>query len=350
MKIQILAFLTTFLLCISCNNEDIPLIKKNSYDVYIGGVDNNKACYWKNGQQIFVQGGENLVGTQIIVDNNDVYLFGTNIKELNPKPAWYFWKNGVKHKVSEYLNTASDNDFSLYSTMTVHNGDIYFLGMATNPSSTSVMDRYHYCYWKNGVKTVLETLSAKMEIILNSGTHIFNNEVYSAVLKDTTLSPIPHWELGYYKNTAFNLLTNPNHHIPHDLIKDPSNPSQLYLITKTNTYPLQHISSIRNITSGNDIQIPANILQSKINQVCFEGSDKYYIGKDFYYKNNTLVPMNTTGGFNNIGQFTVKDNNVYSTRTNATATSVKFYINDVETQSLPDMTKSGFNSIFVVKK
>jgi hypothetical protein len=78
MKIQILAFLSLLLCCLSCQDED-PQEKVASYDVYIGGVDNFKASYWKNGQQTFVQGGENLMGTQIIVDNNDIYLFGTNI-------------------------------------------------------------------------------------------------------------------------------------------------------------------------------------------------------------------------------------------------------------------------------
>ncbi|MEJ5106166.1 hypothetical protein [Chryseobacterium sp. MYb328] len=114
MKIQILAFLTAFLFCISCNNEDSTLIeKKASYDVYLGGVDEFKACYWKNGQQTFVQEGENLMGTKIIVDNNDMYLFGTNIDKIDPKPAWYFWKNGIKHNVSEYLNASNDPNFSI---------------------------------------------------------------------------------------------------------------------------------------------------------------------------------------------------------------------------------------------
>lgn len=82
----------------------------------------------------------------------------------------------------------------------------------------------------------------------------------------------------------------------------------------------------------------------------FEGSDKYYIGKKFYYKNSNLVQLNDPAGFNSIGHFEVKDQNIYMTKLNLDQNSVKFYINDVETLSLSDITKGCFNSIFVVKK
>ncbi|WP_160139406.1 hypothetical protein [Chryseobacterium sp. c4a] len=352
MKIQILAFLAAFLFCISCNNDDSTLQEKTaSYDVYLGGVDEFKACYWKNGQQTFVQGGENLMGTKIIVDNNDVYLFGTNVDKIDPKPAWYFWKNGVKHNVAEYLNAGADDEFAIYSDMIVHNGDIYFLGKATNPSSTSSQDKYQYCYWKNGIKTVLETYGSGSSVRLSGGIEVFNNIVYTSIRKNIDLSNYPTvtWDLGYYNNNTYYTLFNTDKLLPHKFINDPSNPSQIYMITKTNAYTLS-ISSIKNITSGNDIQIPANIAQNGISQVYFEGSDKYYIGKDFYYKNNTLVSINNANGFNDIGQFTVKDQNIYTTRYNPNQTSVKFYINDVETQSLPNIMRGCFNSIFVVKK
>lgn len=348
MKIQILAFLAAFLLCVSCNNEDSSLLeKKASYDVYLGGVDEFKACYWKNGQQTFVQGGENLMGTKIIVDHNDIYLFGTNIDKLDPVPAWYFWKNGIKHNVAEYLNAGSDDHFAIYSDMIVHNGDIYFLGAASNPSSTSSQDKFQYCYWKNGVKTVLETYGPGGPVRPGGGIEVINNTIYAAIRKNFDLStyPTPTWDLGYYNNNTYHTLFNTDKILPYKFINDPSNPSQTYLITKTDEYPLK-ISSIKNITSGNDIQIPAN----NISQVYFEGSDKYYIGKDFYYKNNALVPINNPNGFNDIGQFAVKDQNIYTTRYNSSLASVKFYINDVEIQSLPNIMRGCFNSIFVVKK
>lgn len=354
MKIQILTFLSLLLCCLSCQDED-PQEKVASYDVYIGGVDNFKASYWKNGQQTFVQGGENLMGTQIIVDNNDIYLFGTNIAQIDPTPAWYFWKNGVKHNIAQYLNATNDTYFSILGEMEVHNGDIYFLGTATNPSSTSPQDAYQYCYWKNGVKTVLETYGQGSTITPGGGIKVYNNEVYAAVRKNFSYLPTPSWDVGYYKTGNYHLLTNTDRILPHSFINDPSNPSQFYMLTRNADTPTtpsnpSDIASVKNITSGSDIQIPANIIQNSITSMYFDGSDKYYIGKNFYYKNNNLVPINDPGGFNIIGRFAVKDQNIYTTRFNPSHSSVKFYINDVETMSLQDVMKGCFNSIFVVKK
>lgn len=355
MKIQFLAFLAVFIFFVSCNEDSDPVEKTASYDVYVGGVDNFKAAYWKNGQQTFVQGGDNLMGTQIIVDHNDVYLFGTNIEKIDPTPAWYFWKNGVKHNIAQYLNSTNDSHFSILGKMEVHNGDIYFLGTATNPSPASSQDLYQYCYWKNGVKTVLETYGQGNSIMPGGGIKVYNNDIYVAVRKNFSYFPVPSWDLGYYKNGNYHLLASTGTIVPHSFINDPSNPSQFYMLTgnadtPTNPSNPNDISSVKNITSGSDIQVPANILQSNITDMRFEGSDKYYIGKKFYYKNSNLVQLNDPAGFNSIGHFEVKDQNIYMTRLNLDQNSVKFYINDVETLSLSDITKGCFNSIFVVKK
>ncbi|MDR2238774.1 MAG: hypothetical protein LBE92_21885 [Chryseobacterium sp.] len=348
MKIQILTFLAVLLLCVSCHNEEDPIpIETASYDVYLGGVDTFKACYWKNGQQVFVQDGENIMGTEVIVDQNDVYLFGTNIKQINPEPAWYFWKNGVKHNVAQYLNAGNDSHFTIGGGITVHNGDIYFSGTATNPSSTSPQDKYQYCYWKNGVKTVLETYGDNNPIMMGGGLKIINNEVYVVARKNLNYDPVPTWDLGFYKNGIFHTLANTNELIALNMVNDPSNASQAYLLTRKTTGT--NINAVKNITSGSDLQVPANIIQSGVSQLYFEGSDQYYVGKDFYYKNNTLISMNNADGFNTIGHFAAKDQNIYTTRLNSSSLSVKFYINDVEIQSLPDISKSCFNSIFVVK-
>lgn len=354
MKIQILAFLALFFSVTSCNDDrSDPIEKAASYDVYLGGIDEFKACYWKNGQQTFVQGGENLKGTQIIVDNNDIYLLATNIETIDPVESLYFWKNGVKHNVAQYLNTApntaseSDN-LMVAQTMTINNGDIYFTGVVKNPAPTSSQDLYQHCYWKNGVKTVLESFGSTNQVLPGS-LGIFNNEVYVASRRNFQYTPNPTWDLGYYKNNTYHVVTSSL--LPHQFIQDPSNQSQFYLSTRNSftPYSSQNIFSVKNITSGNDIQIPANIIQSGIRSMYFEDADKYYVGKDFYYKNNTLVPMNSPNGFNNIGYFAVKDHNIYTTRYNPTQKSVKFYINDVEAQSLLDISRSCFNSIFVVK-
>lgn len=355
MKTQILAFLTLFLFCASCSDENSdPLEKKTaSYDVYLGGTDDYKACYWKNGQQTFVPGGENLNGIQVVVDNNDIYLLATTIQPMNQIKEWYFWKNGVKHNVAEYLNvepnTATDNDkLFLASQIKVNNGDVYFSGVIRHYNPSTGQNTYQHCYWKNGVKTILDSHANS---IFSGGLEVFNNDVYVASRKNFQYNnpAMPSWDLGYYKNNTFHVVSNSL--IFHDFIKNSSNSAQFYLSTRNPnpSYISQYIYTVKDIISGNDIQIPANIIQSGIIDMYAEGTDKYYIGKDFYYKNNTLVQMNNSNGFNTISHFAAKDQNIYTTRLHPTMSSVKFYINDVEAQSLPDISKGCFNSIFVVK-
>lgn len=353
MKTQILTFFILFLFCMSCSNENSDSLEKRtaSYDVYLGGTDNYKACYWKNGQQTFVPGGENLNGIQIVVDNNDIYLLATNIEPVSQAKEWYFWKNGVKHNVAEYLNvepnTAVDNDkLSLSSQIKVNNGDVYFSGVIRQHNPTTGQNTYQHCYWKNGVKTILDSHANS---IFSGGLEIFNNDVYVASRKNFQYTNPITWDFGYYKNNTFHIVSHSL--IFQNFIKNSSNSSEFYLSTRNPALSnsSQNIYAVKDVISGNDIQIPANIIQSGIINMYAEGADKYYIGKDFYYKNNTLVQMNNSDGFNTISHFAVKDQNIYTTRLHPSMGSVKFYINDVEAQSLPDISKGCFNSIFVVK-
>lgn len=356
MRNLILPFILLLTFVFSCRENDADEgLEKNtaSYDVYVGGVDEYDACYWKNGQKISLAGGENLLGTYIHVeDNGDVYMLANNIDQLGGShtvPAWYFWKNGVKYNVADYLNVAPNTlstpyNLEIWNKLTVHNGDIYFTGIIKNPNPISSSDTFQFCYWKNGVKTVLETFSSANPVQFGCiGFH--NNDVYVTTRRNFVYNyGFSTWDLGYYKNNVYHYLQS-NLHSKYFL----NDASDIYLVS--NDGSLSNNIFVKNLINGNDLTLPSNLPQNNIVNMTWDNLDKYYIGNNFYYKNNSLVTMTNSSGYNFIGQFLAKDQNIYMTRYNQNAIDpgVKFFINNVEVLSLPDRKRGCFNSIFVVE-
>lgn len=349
MKTLILPFLFLLTLVISCKTDNLEILqeKTTSYDVYVGGVDEYNACYWKNGQKISLPGGENLQGTYVTVDNNDVYMLANNIASLggnNTISSWYFWKNGVRYNVAQYLNVApntinDDLSLQLWNNFTVKDGNIYFSGIIRNPNPTSSADLFQLCSWKNGAKTVLESFSSYNSQSAGA-IGIFNNDTYVATRK-INLPTISSWNTGFYKNGIYNLVTN--NVLPRRFISDATG---MYLLYSN----ISGSISIKNIVTNTNLSIPTNIAQSGITELSWDNSDKYYIGSNFYFKNNNQVQISDANNFNNIGHFVAKDQNIYMTRYNSSVggTAVKFYVNNVEVMSLPNTARGCFNSIFVV--
>ncbi|WP_131725371.1 hypothetical protein [Chryseobacterium sp. Leaf180] len=348
MKNFILPFLLLLLFNISCENQDELLESKvASYDVYVAGTENLQVAYWKNNQKTILPGGDNLNGVQIEVDNNDVYVLAVNIESIDQVPAWYFWKNGVKNNVAQYLNvtenttTVKDN-LSLSRKMIVSNGNVYFAGTMKNPNPTSSADQFQICYWKNGIKTVVSSTSSEYV----GGFEIFNNDIYMVTRKN--FNPLNMtWDLTHYKNGAvFSAVANTSV-APEDYYK---NLSDLFLLEKSFSSPPNNYSytqSYKNVQTSANFNMPANINTAAIKYIYWNDTDQYYVGNTFYYKNSTLVQINDPTGFNQIGHLFVNDQNIYMTRIHNNM--VKFYINNVETMMINDITKGCLNDIFVVQ-
>ncbi|MBO6184820.1 MAG: hypothetical protein J6O88_09045 [Chryseobacterium sp.] len=344
MRNLILPFILLLTSVFSCRENDIndELEKKTaSYDVYVGGTENLQVSYWKNNQKTILQGGNNLNGIQIDVDNNDIYVLAVNIDFISNIPAWYFWKNGNKHEVSQYLNvlpntTLQMDNLRLIPKMIVNSGDIYFAGTVKIINPTSGLSTYQLCYWKNGVKTIISTQNEEMI----GGFEIYNNDIYITTRKNydpTTFS----WDLVHYKNGVQLTSTNTTHQIPKGYYKTSSG---IFLLEKNIQ---NNIQSYKNVHTNTVINLPTNITQGPINSIYWNENEHFYIGSDFYYKNNTLVQINDPNGFNRIGHLLTKDQNIYMTRIKDSA--VKFYINNVETIMITDISKGCFNSICVVQ-
>ncbi|MBW8523950.1 hypothetical protein K0U91_01745 [Chryseobacterium chendengshani] len=350
MKNLLLPFLLILALVFSCRSENDEMLEKNanSVNLYIAGAENNQACYWKNGQKVILSNGTGLYASQIIVENNNVYVYGAMTSEytlnLSSKHL-YLWINGTKNNLDEYLQDVPDpnpsNNFQISSRMIVENGNIYFCGSITNSTIPSQTNQTYY-YWKNGIKYQISNDPA----LTSPGMYqLINNEIYLGIRKNYQYNPLT-WETGFYKNNIYSPLTNDSQ------ILD-------FLTDNTGTYAyvkniLTGEKTLRNINTNAVIAFPSNP-PGEILDVTWSNNDKYFIGDNFYYKNNTLVQLNDPNGYNRIRGFKVKDQQIYTIRYkdgSNVGTTVKVFINDVEVQSQPitgvsDPNVGGFLSIFI---
>lgn len=123
-------------------------------DVYIAGYTSNystsgsgnrRAVYWKNGELIRIEHGqENTEARAIEVVNGDVHVIGVEYREEQIHPAFAklkYWVNGSEMNLehnSDYPSEAND--------VRSINGDIYIVGHSNNNTAT---------VWKNGAPSYL---------------------------------------------------------------------------------------------------------------------------------------------------------------------------------------------------
>lgn len=336
MRNLILPFLLILTLVFSCRSEnDEVLVKNTSYDVYVAGRENNKACYWKNTIKTDLTNGDNISTLQIKVENNNVYVTGSTMANPAFNGIDYFWKNNVRTNVKQYLNIPG-NAQSNITAFTVNNGDIYFAGYVENTTTTSALDRFELCYWKNGVKTILfksQYISTAQSVFIDG------SNVYVSTQKvDNNLNV----EMGYYKNTIFNSITSDN---VYNFAK--SNNTVHLLIKKNSKYYSINLDSNSEIIMG-DYVLP--ISGGKIISD-LSTNDLYaiYFGDGIYYKNTTLVTPNFFQSYA-IQDLFVIGNNIFMIKYGADNTyTAKVFINGVETQNISGAQNGRFTSIFVVQ-
>lgn len=323
MKKLFIPFLFIFMIIISCKNDDIEILEKKtvSYDVYVAGRENNTACYWKNGQKTDLSGGANINPSKILVENGHVYVFENTV----------FWKDGIKADIKQYLAVPATALLSIREFY-VENNNIYFLGYVEDLNTSNPLQKYQFCYWKNGVKTVIDT---------DSGEMLSNNSGYSMTVFQSTVYVSGHHKIsgtincGYFKNGVFYPLT-----AGYQTNTISSDNSSIYMSVN---------SSYKNLITGTETQLsPAPTgINLFTNKISIDNNNVYRQGYNKYYKNAGEISV-TGPAFTGIADMKVVDENIYMIRWNDSSTlSYKVFINNVETQST---TGNGrFNSIFVVK-
>jgi WD40 repeat protein len=115
-------------------------------DVYMAGMDGNKAVLWKNGEAQQLAGDyQNVIANSLFVSGDDVYVAGFSTDEPYYISTALLWKNGE----AQYLDLADDRQSSAKSVF-VSGGDVYVAG---NDDGKAAL-------WKNGARQNLDLIDA----------------------------------------------------------------------------------------------------------------------------------------------------------------------------------------------
>ncbi len=334
MRNLILPFILLLALIFSCReNETEGLEQKNtSYDLYVAGSENNRACYWKNNVLNYLPNGDNIQASKIIVENNNIYVFGTKYISINDT-EYYFWKNNVKYDLKNYLGIPSTSK-AYFSDYVVRNNTELFAGYVENISS-GIPTIYSLCYWKNGVKTILQNNIINLYRV---SIDFYNNTVYSG-------SPT-----GYYKNNTFYSL---NSQWGQNFAQNNSGIHHLFI--SNNNQNLNCYNTDNNsLNFANTTTLYPNLSDAKLISDIYT-NDLYTFSPEIdnvYFKNYNTINF-VDPQYKRIEDMKVLNNNLYMIRSFITPTSsplkqYKVFINNVQTQYISGNNGS-FNSIFVVE-
>ncbi|MCW3159718.1 hypothetical protein [Chryseobacterium oryctis] len=322
-----LPFLFIFIILISCrqNNEENLEKNTNAIDLYVAGAENNKACYWKNNQQNYLSGGDDIISANITFENNNIYLTGYNQFTDDLK---FFWKNNVKYDIRQYLNISS-NLYLKISNFTVKNNDIYFTGVVENPSPATSNDKYEHSYWKNGVKTVLNKSANKNDEDFRVGSIcIYNSKVYTIGRK--TINNVLYD--GYYEGIIFHEIIPVLNSSLDRICNLATNDNNLYVSGQKNG-----LAFYKNLLTGIETQPSQTSQLFSFPTIILNGNDVYTVQYQGYYKNNgTYTPITIDPDYQLCSKMIILNQNFYTIRIfDSNYTGGKVYINNVQVMHLP---------------
>ncbi|SHK06828.1 hypothetical protein [Epilithonimonas mollis] len=362
LKNALIVLLSIFLFLFeSCNRNELTeetLPVTSSKNFYITGAENNKAYYWKNGEKIILAEGDGCYASNILINNNRVYVLGGLISEYGSSEYntnKYLWIDGVKHNLAELLNLSASNpnssEYSVQGMAINKNGNIVFHGWTKNPNPTSDNDRIQACYWENGEKKGVINCNDMVRFYFDPANGDVYTSVRSSLISNAGTNEYG-WYISYYKNGL--LISKDKNVITQYFYSDNTGVNVFYKYydnTGNNNYKLYQ----KNLGTEISSILPDVVNQNLINKFFVEGNNKYFIGDDFYIKNNVLLTLDSSDGFNKIGSFQVVDNNIYSIRNHSNNLSAKFFINNLEKQSIlltpiHSGNASGFTSLYISDK
>ncbi len=319
--------LFVILLTISCSTvDDLNTSTQNPVDVYIAGVKNYSATYWKNNQPYLLSGGDGGEATKICVSNNNVHVLGKKTSD-NWITEYLHWENGNLTNLNTAFNTPAQYVHSI-TDMEIVGNDVYFVGYTKNPLISAEI--YELVYWKNGVKTVLDnninnpTFQAKIKVV--------NNVIYVIGYTSNCFNSCH----GIYVNNAFQSV------YVGDLLKDITvKENQVYVYgtnTSTNT------GFYKNIATG--VETNLTTIPS-VYKLLFDNNNTYVADGVNIFKNNTQIYSSSFFSF--YIDFIALNNNVYILKREGDfGTFDALYVNDVNVfQIFVDQGK--FNSLTVVQ-
>lgn len=203
----------------------------SNHDVYISGSLNYKACYWKNGNIVYLPDGTEALDIKVV--DRDVYVAGEN------KYVACYWKNGIKTTLAETENeskanaiTVVGNDIYVAGTQSLGKSKYNFLALYWKNNEAVILDDYqgfandiavnandiyvagdaykntflnnaYFVYWKNNMEIYVGLEKSQNKVYTN-GLEVDNNNVFAAGY----IHSYGVHEAAYWKNGKTTLLAN----------------------------------------------------------------------------------------------------------------------------------------------
>ena len=135
----------TFLASTQGNTGGAYGIAVSDTNVYVGGYTyfstypSFQAAYWKNQKKITLSSPDSAGEVKaLVLMGNDLYVGGSE----NNRPV--YWKNGVKYSLPIF-----GGGYARVNALAVNGNDVYAAGYEAGPNNEE-----RSVYWKNGVETV----------------------------------------------------------------------------------------------------------------------------------------------------------------------------------------------------
>lgn len=320
-------FLLLALTVIGCNNVEKTVKSKTQkpVDVYIAGVKNNNAAYWKNNEEFLLSGGENAQADTIFVSNNNVHVLGKKYSDIW-RTEYLYWKNGNLTNLNLEFNTPAQY-VRFITDMEVVGDDVYFVGYTKNPLIAAEI--YELVYWKNGIKTVLDNainianFQAKIKVVNNTFYVIGNTSNCFDSCHGIYVN-------GVFQSVPIGLL------LKGITVKD--NQAYIYGNTSANTV------YYKNMATGIETTLTAFPLVYKLQ---FDNNNTYLSDVVNIFKNNTQIY--TSSFFSFYLDFIALNDNVYILKREGDfGTFDALYINDVNVFQI-FISQGKFNAITVIQ-
>lgn len=331
--------------------SDLKIIVQNN-DVYIVGVEINldtrmsSIVLWKNGvQSRFSQAANSLQIYQMIVDNGNVYVLGSERLE-GGVDKFRYWKNGFATTIiNSYVVVGNDFKENNVEKMVVANNDVYCIGTEFNATGTIRTAKF----WKNAVPTSITDFKGNFDSLADiqvNGTEI--SILYDQV-NPTTLRP----EVKLWKNNTTSVIATGNNGFSATamIIKDGV---EHILINEGITFDGTKILYLKNrtkteITDGTtDVQ--RSYLRVDGSNVCVAYEiDSGFSFSSKYWLNGTTNILNNDGVFE-INAVFLAEKDVYITSAKSNNLP-KLWTNGKETISKTNSTTSSYkvNDVFVTQ-
>ena len=295
---------------------------KTQVNVYLAGIENGVAKYWKNGAPVNLSNG---IARSIFVSGSDVYTVGT----ISYQETAGYWKNGSRVDLA-----VGATAISIY----VSGNDVYLAGTA------SLSQGGYATYWKNGsagnLTKVPDPIVTPSSVTRASSIFVSGSDIYVAgwvqIPRNRTVSSIA----TYWKNGNPVNLTNAHNYYAKSIFVSGND---VYVAGGVGYWKNGNPIALINGTGYSSIFVSGNDVYAAGYETVLISGVYYQIAK--YWKNG--IPVNLTNGAVNASanSIFVSGNDVYIAGNEGAV--AKYWKNGIPVNLTDGTSPASANSIFI---